>query len=360
MVEYPPLNLDQLRTLTDTTGIIQHANFSNPNRKTGYATDDNARALVVALQHHQLAKSRTSLRLISTYLSFLHFAQRNDGMFRNFMNYEQSFVDDEGSADCFGRAIAACAYALCAPVHDNTRRTARHLLSRAQPWFGRLDSLRGTAYLMSALYFIARSDGTPQHVAGTVRPICDFYLAAYRHEWRADWRWFEPILCYGNAAMPTTLFLAYELLGDKEWLAVARESLDWLYEVTAANGYLDLVGNDGWWVRDGERARFDQQPVDAAAFTDCCLAAWRATGEDHYREWAVMGLDWFLGKNATGVAVYDPATGGCSDALIAEGVNWNQGAESTICFLHAYLSVLLAHALPGPAAALVADRDDEL
>ena len=359
MHEYPPLNLDHLRTLTDTTGVIQHAIFSIPNRKTGYTTDDNARALEVALQYHQYMEGRTSLRLVSTYLSFLHFAQRTDGKFRNFMNYEQSFIDDEGSGDCFGRSVAACAYTLCSPVHDNVKRTARHLLSRAQPWFTRLDSLRGNAHLMSALYFIARADGTVQHVQGPVRSICEFYLDSYRSESAPDWRWFEPILCYTNAALPATLFQAYELLGEEEWLQVARESFDFLYQTTVANGHVDLVGNHGWWVRGEERARFDQQPVDAASFVDCCLAAWRATGEDHYRESAVMGLDWFLGKNATGTSLHDPATGGCSDALIEEGVNWNQGAESTIAFLHAYLSMLLAGALPGRAPAVVSNHEAE-
>jgi hypothetical protein len=372
MEAYPAVNLDHLRTLTDATGVIQHAIFSIPNRKTGYTTDDNARALVVALKYHRYMEQRTSLRLISTYLSFIHFAQRTDGKFHNFMKYEQSFVDDEGSADCFGRAVAACAYTLHSPVHENIKRTARHILSRAQPWFEHLSSLRGGAHLMSALYYMARAEGTVQHVAGRARAICDFYLDHYHAEARPDWRWFEPILCYTNAALPETLFLGYELLGESEWLRIARESLDFLYEVTArtpldpvagrsgrGETYLDLVGNDGWWERGGERARFDQQPVDAAAFVRACLTAWRVTGETHYREWAVLGLDWFLGKNAHGLPVYDAATGGCSDALIAEGVNLNQGAESTIAFLDAYLDILLAGALEGqePQAPVPAATD---
>jgi hypothetical protein len=353
---YPQLNLDHLRTLTDATGVIQHAIFSIPNRKTGYTTDDNARALMVALRYHRYMEARTSLRLISTYLSFLHFAQRSDGKFHNFMSYEQSFLDNEGSEDCFGRAVAACAYTLVSPVHENIKRTARDLLSRAQPWFDHLNSLRGRAHLMSALYFMARAEGTAQHVQGTVRSICEFFLDSYQSESAADWCWFEPVLCYTNAALPATLFLAYDLLREEEWLKVARKSLDFLYEVTVAGGRLDLVGSYGWWVRGRERARFDQQPVDAAAFVDCCLAAWRATGEDRYREWAILGLDWFLGKNVHGLALYDASTGGCSDALNAEGVNLNQGAESTIAFLDAYLAVVLDKALPGRAPTVAANH----
>ncbi|UCH35553.1 MAG: glycosyltransferase [Armatimonadota bacterium] len=360
MDEYPPLNLDHLRTLTDTTGIIQHATYSIPNRKTGYTTDDNARALVVALQYYEHMQGRGSLRLISTYLSFLHFAQRPDGKFRNFMSYEQNFLDNEGSEDCFGRSVAACAYTLCTPVHENIKRTARHLLDRARPWFNRLRSLRGKAHLMCGLYFMARADGTSEHVRDTVRTICDFYQDCYRAESAPDWRWFEPILAYTNALMPATLFLGYEMLGESRWLEVARESLDFLYEATTADDHLDLVGNEGWWVRGSERPRFDQQPVDAAAYVEACLAAWRATREDRYRQWAVKALDWLLGKNAHGLALYDPATGGCCDALTQSGVNWNQGAESTIAFLHAYLSMLLADALPGAAPAVVSNHLGDL
>src|SRR5580692_4771390 len=53
--QLPPLKLDHLHRMTDDTGMLQHSIFTIPNRKEGYATDDNARALILAVQLEQLA-----------------------------------------------------------------------------------------------------------------------------------------------------------------------------------------------------------------------------------------------------------------------------------------------------------------
>src|SRR5208283_4661885 len=45
----PALKLNHLRRLTDDTGILQHAIFTVPNLGEGYTTDDNARALILAV-----------------------------------------------------------------------------------------------------------------------------------------------------------------------------------------------------------------------------------------------------------------------------------------------------------------------
>ena len=42
----PELNLDHLQRMTDDTGIVQHATYCVPARRTGYCVDDNARALI--------------------------------------------------------------------------------------------------------------------------------------------------------------------------------------------------------------------------------------------------------------------------------------------------------------------------
>ena len=46
--ELPEIKLDHLKAFTDDTGIMQHANYTIPDRSQGYCTDDNARALLVA------------------------------------------------------------------------------------------------------------------------------------------------------------------------------------------------------------------------------------------------------------------------------------------------------------------------
>ena len=49
MERLPALNTGHLLTMTDDTGILQHAIFSVPNTSEGYTTDDNARALIVSI-----------------------------------------------------------------------------------------------------------------------------------------------------------------------------------------------------------------------------------------------------------------------------------------------------------------------
>ena len=43
------MKLDHLFRMSDPTGMFQHASFTVPNFAEGYCTDDNARALVLAL-----------------------------------------------------------------------------------------------------------------------------------------------------------------------------------------------------------------------------------------------------------------------------------------------------------------------
>ena len=46
----PEPNFSYLISLTDETGILQHARHSVPNLALGYTLDDTARALIVALR----------------------------------------------------------------------------------------------------------------------------------------------------------------------------------------------------------------------------------------------------------------------------------------------------------------------
>ncbi|MFM7107965.1 MAG: hypothetical protein ACKOZU_05105, partial [Planctomycetaceae bacterium] len=55
----------------------------------------------------------------------------------------------------------------------------------------------------------------------------------------------------------------------------------------------------------------------------------------------------FLGHNVLGLAVCDPATGGCCDGLLEDRVNENRGAESTIAWLSALVEMRLLERLTG-------------
>ena len=108
------------------------------------------------------------------------------------------------------------------------------------------------------------------------------------------------------------------------------------------------IGSQGFYRKGGERARFDQQPVEAGGAVSACLEAYRATGEDRWRKEAWSAFNWFLGDNDLQIALYDPITGGCRDGLHPERVNENQGAESTLAFLMAQVEMRLLGEVDGP------------
>ncbi len=336
---YPPIVFEHLETLTDSTGVIQHAIFSIPNRRTGYTTDDNARALIAAIMEFERTGSRQVLRLVSTYLSFLHYAQTPAGRFHNFMAFDQVWLDDQSSDDCFGRVLWACGYALCADLHPNVKKVAKQLFDRAFRWVPFTRSLRSLAYMCMGCYYYLKHMPDSEDVRQAMRAMADDICAQFDWNAKPDWVWFEDVLTYSNGMLPRALFLAYEEIGDERYLKVALEALDFLTSVCVLDGMLHPIGCNGWYIRGQERAFYDQQPVDPMGHMLAYLAAYDVTNDRKHLELARTSFDWFFGHNSVGEALYDPVTGGCFDALAPEGRNFNQGAESTICCLLSQLAM---------------------
>src|SRR5260370_8300624 len=69
----PTIKLDHLHRMTDDTGIVEHAVFVVPNYPEGYTTDDNARALIVAILLEEFGSTPPpgALDLASPHLAFL-------------------------------------------------------------------------------------------------------------------------------------------------------------------------------------------------------------------------------------------------------------------------------------------------
>lgn len=336
---YPPIVFEHLETLTDSTGVIQHAIFSIPNRRTGYTTDDNARALIAAIMEYERTGSRQVLRLVSTYLSFLHYAQTPAGRFHNFMAFDQVWLDDQSSDDCFGRVLWACGYALYADLHPNVKKVAAELFDRAFRWVPFTQSLRAQAYMAMGCYYYLKHDPDNAALRAALGELADCICALFDANAKPDWTWFENFLTYSNGMMPRALFMAYEVSGEDRYLRVARESLDFLTSVCILDDMLHPIGCNGWYIRGQERAFYDQQPVDPMAHVMSYLAAYDATKEQRYLKLARTSFDWFFGHNSVGEPLYDPVTGGCFDALAPEGRNLNQGSESTICCLLSQLAM---------------------
>jgi glycosyltransferase involved in cell wall biosynthesis len=335
----PELCLDHLRRMTDDTGIIQHATYSVPARRSGYCIDDNARALIVAVQADRLQASADTRRLVTIYLSYLYGSQESDGSFRNFMSYQRVLESAQPSDDCIGRAIWALGVTVDLAVDEGCRQLAREMLERALPHTRELGP-RGTALAALGLVnFLTAFPGS-----GEIRSILDGLVRKltdrYRENASNDWRWFEATLTYDNAILPLALFAAYGVTGDRVALRDARESLEFLEEVCFDGDRLQLVGNTEWHSRGGTKSSADEQAIDAAAFVLAFRCAYVVTKDRHYLRRMRDAFAWFLGINRLGVALYDFGTGGCFDGLGPSRRNENQGAESTICFLMALLKML--------------------
>jgi glycosyltransferase involved in cell wall biosynthesis len=335
----PELRLDHLLRMTDDTGVIQHATYSIPVRRSGYCVDDNARALIVAVGAHRVIGSAETEALVTTYLGYILCSQEADGNFVNFMSYERVLEDELPSDDCVGRAVWALGVTANLAEDEGCRRLAREMLIRALPHVYSLGP-RGTALTILGLVELLRADSGLTEVRGMLDACVAKLRGCYRENAADDWRWFESALTYDNAILPFALFAAYGVTADRAVLRDARESLEFLEEVCFNDGQLRLVGNTGWHSRGGEKASADEQAIDAAAFVLAFRCAYETTRDGHYLIRMREAFAWFLGANRLGVPVYDFGTGGCRDGMGVSEVNQNQGAESTICFLMSLLETL--------------------
>lgn len=283
--------------------------------------------------------SRQVLQLVSRYLSFLHYAQTPAGRFHNFMAFDQVWLDDQSSDDCFGRVLWACGYALHADLHPNIKKVARQLFDSAFRWVPFTQSLRARAYMAKGCYYYLQHQPDADDVRATLGELADSICSDFRYHATEEWTWFENVLTYSNGMLPRSLFLAYMELGNEEHLRTAVGSLEFLTSICVLDGVLHPVGCNGWYIKAKERAWYDQQPVDPMAHTLSYLTAYDATGKEEYLKLAKVCFDWFFGHNSVGEALYDPVTGGCFDALAPDGPNFNQGSESTIACLLTQLAM---------------------
>jgi glycosyltransferase involved in cell wall biosynthesis len=335
----PELCLDHLRRMTDDTGIIQHATYSVPARRTGYCVDDNARALIVAVQADRVQSSVETRALVTTYLSYLYSSQNPDGSFRNFMSYDRVLESEPPSDDCIGRAIWSLGVTADLAEDEGCRLLACEMLRRALPHARELGP-RGTAQTILGLVSLSSADPGATDVRDQLLASVAKLRDVYRENASPDWRWFEATLTYDNAILPFALFAAYAVTGERSSLRDARESLEFLEDVCFHGDRLQLVGNTGWHSRGGEKACADEQAIDAAAFVLAFRCAYMVTKDRHYLQRMREAFAWFLGANRLGLPLYDFATGGCRDGMGVAHINQNQGAESTICFLMSLLKML--------------------
>jgi glycosyltransferase involved in cell wall biosynthesis len=334
--QLPELKLDHLFRMSDSTGIFQHASFTVPNFAEGYCTDDNARALVLAmmLQRLGLGSPRLNERA-ATYAAFLNHAfDRQRGRFHNFMSFDRRWLDKIGSEDCQGQSLWALGLCVAQAGQGSFQRLAAELFEQALPVAAEFTSPRAWAFTLIGIdEYLRRLSGDRR--ANQIREALTAKLMQRYADAATDgWQWFEEVVSYANAKLPHAMILSGRCMNNDTMVELGLKTLRWLVKIqTSEAGSFRPVGSNGFYPRGKERALFDQQPIEAQATVSACIEAYQATNDMFWVTEARRAFEWFLGRNDLGLALYDAGTGGCRDGLHMDRLSQNQGAESTLAFL---------------------------
>lgn len=339
----PPFSLAHINRLTDDTGIIQHAKFGIPNLKEGYCLDDNARALLMSLMAYKQLKDMRALELSPIYLSYIHYMQNPDGSFRNFLSFSRNYLDEVGSEDSFGRTIWALGYLLGNAPNDAYYQTGKLIFFNAAPYFEKLQSIRSIANTMIGICYYLRSAPSDDSMTERLRNMAHILVKHYNDNEAPHWKWFEALLAYDNGILPLALLHSAEILNDEQVTQTAIDSMDFLTELTLKDNYLSVIGNEKWYLKEGVRSVYAQQPIDALAMVLMFHQAFHLTKNKEYLNKLYTSFLWFLGENDLRMILYDFETKGCCDGFERDGINRNQGAESSLAYLISHLTVLRAY-----------------
>jgi hypothetical protein len=328
-----PVVREHLDALSDHVGIMQHAIGPHPDPAHGYCTDDVARALQVDLLHQRELGWESVAASAWRSVGFLDDAfDRTTGRFRNFRRVDGSWLDGVASEDSQGRAMLALGWAIASAPDPAMIESASSLFSQALPATQGVRALRAQASVLLGCDAAMRV--APDGRTGLAyRLLANRLGSTFQARTRSAWLWPESRLTYENALPAQAMVVAGRFFDSSPMLLTGLHVLDWLIvSQTDPAGHLSPIGN-GWWPRGGEKSKFDQQPIEATALVLAAESAYEATGDEKYRTAMERAYAWFLGGNDIHVHVAVPQRGASFDGLTPDGVNENQGAESTLMWL---------------------------
>jgi len=336
-MSYPEIKFDHIKNLTDDFGIIQFANYAKPDKSSGYTLDDNARALLVSTLYYKLFKDNTILKLMRIYLNFIKYVQTNENKLYNFVNYNKVINLEDWSEDAHGRAMMALGHLIATTnIPMELRVEAELIFENAKKAVDKIRSPRAISFILIGLYFYNVIKNSEVII---IKKLADYLAQLYKDCNSEKWNWFENYLTYSNSKLPEALFFCYKTTKNNKYLIIAKESLDFLISILFKDGKFAPIGQNGWYHKNGHNASHDQQPVDAASMVQTLIVAYDTTKENRYMKLAIEAFNWFLGKNSLNQEVYNNLTGGCHDGIGEYSLNMNQGAESSISYLLARLSL---------------------
>lgn len=335
----PKVRTHHIRKMTDDFGMLQFARYSKPLLNSGYTLDDNARALMVAAKLYARNKDPKFLELTKVYLNYIKFVQTADGKFYNFVNKKKIVDSSSWSEEAQGRAMRALGFLTSVQVLPKSlRQEAENMMFSSMKTIPDIKSSRAISSVVTGIYYYNKENYSKQNVE-IIRRLADALVELYEHHASDDWKWFEPELTYANSKIAEALLYAYMTTQNEKYFRTGIESLDFLNSKTFEGELFVPIGQNGWYKRGGQRAYFDQQPIDVATSVRTLVLAYKLTKNPDYEKKALTAFHWFLGRNALKQVVYNERTGGCFDGIDEKDANLNQGAESTLAYLNARLVI---------------------
>jgi glycosyltransferase involved in cell wall biosynthesis len=338
--ELPKINIKHLMKMTDKFGIIQFANQVTPDLNSGYTLDDNARALLACSVHYEKFGEYKQLKLIKTYLDYIDYVKGDDGKLYNYVDKYKIVNRSDWSEDAHCRALWALGYLSgLKNVPKDLRNKAENIFIESLGIVTEIYSPRALAFAISGLYYYNKKNNS-KPIIMNIKKLADFLVSYYKANSKEDWKWFEPYMTYSNSKLSEALFYAYSVTGEGHYLDIAKESLNFLVSQTFENDVFVPIGQSAWYIKDKERSKFDQQPIDAGYMVQSLIAAYKISKDEIYKKYALSAFRWFMGNNLLNQVIYNEKTGGCHDGLGESAINLNQGAEATVSYLMARLSLM--------------------
>ncbi len=342
----PDINLKHIKKLTTNFGMVQFSNINQPDISTGYTLDDNARAMIAICQHVELLHEEVDVDLIRIYLNFVKYCFQDEGNFLNYVNEDGMFTmqnDETNLEDSNGRAIWALGYLISLEDYfpNNVIEDAVELMERAILNVKKMHSSRAMAFVIKGLYYYNIQYSTEENIA-LITTLANRLVQMYRHEAEPQWQWFESYLTYGNSILPEAMLCAWHATNENIYKSIAKASFDFLLSKIFIVDKIKVVSNKGWLQKRNvltEVAIGGEQPIDVAYSIMALQKFYNCFGTDAYHKKMDIAFSWFLGNNHLQQIVYNPCTGGCYDGVEDNCVNLNQGAESTVSYLMARLTI---------------------
>jgi glycosyltransferase involved in cell wall biosynthesis len=342
----PAVNLDHIKKLTTDFGIVQFSKINKPDLDSGYTLDDNARALIAMCQHFELTGNASDLQHIYIYFNFIKYCLQHDGNFLNYLNEQKHFTEQNNQTnleDSNGRAIWALGYLVSMSdlLPKELALEAEKIIQDSLLNITKIHSTRAMAFAIKGLYYRNTKNKSVQNTL-LIEELANRLAQMYRHEADREWQWFEGYLTYANSILPEAMLCAWLVTGDHVYKEIAKSSFDFLLSKIFSAESISVISNKSWMHKKtmtALRPIGGEQPIDVAYTILALSKFYDVFHDEEYKNKMEISFNWFLGNNHLHQIIYNPCTGGCFDGLEESYINLNQGAESTVSYLMARLTV---------------------